>query len=90
MKAIWTGAALLVAALTPAACGSEATSVCGQACERLHGCGLSAIHLTSVKMYTFGDDCSAAPCDGAAECIAQCFNAASGGELQTVVSGGAL
>ena len=79
---------LLVTALLLGGC-SSADTICGQACEKLHGCGLQTLHITNEKLYTFGDDCSAAPCDAAvSQCVAKCFDAASCGDLQNVVLNG--
>ncbi len=81
-------AILLAATLLLGGCSSGADTICGQACEKLHGCGLHTIHITNDKLYSFGDDCSAVPCDKLSECIARCFHAAACGELQTVVLNG--
>jgi hypothetical protein len=79
---------LLVSALLLGACSSGADTLCGQACEKLHGCGVHTVHITSEKLYSFGDDCSVVPCDKVSECIARCFDAASCGELTNVVLNG--
>ena len=80
--------ALALGLLLLSSCGSDSGSVCGQACNRLHGCGLSKIHIRAqINEYVLGPDCGSITCDKQTECISGCFMQTSCGDMDPVVNG---
>ena len=86
------GVALLAPFLALAGCSSSSgpATVCSEACAKLEQCGVSRIHITSVKSYGYDPDCGGVACDSITECVSRCINAADCGALSTLVEGGPL
>ena len=76
-----------IALLLLGGCGGGGSgTICSQACDKMHACGLDKIHITSVNAY---EPCTyAQQCDKTTDCISACFMSASCGDLQQVVLGG--
>jgi hypothetical protein len=70
--------------------GSSGGSVCSQACEKMQGCGVQRIHITSVNSYGFGSDCADTPCDSVTTCVSRCILDAACTDLATLVPNGKL
>jgi hypothetical protein len=77
-----------LALLLLSSCSSDSGSVCAQACNRLHGCGLTKIHLRAqVNEYVLGPDCGSIGCDPITECVSRCFMQTECRDLDPVVTG---